>query len=73
MRRDSLRGSVDFHQDEPRGIVRPLHHVEARNPRFFHAVAGVINRGSLERLDLIGLDMYVYVNGEHGLIIACGV
>ena len=57
--------AVSFDQDEAGRIIGLLDHVEARDPRLQDAVARVGNRGLVEGLDALRLDVHVDKNDEH--------
>ena len=61
-----LRGAIDLLEDEAGGIILLLDHIEAHHPGFAHAVAGVLERGRAEGLNLSIFDTDVDVDDEHG-------
>lgn len=60
--------AVDFDEDEARRIVGLLDHVEARDPWFLHAGAGIGERRGLKGCDVLRFDVNLDVDDEqrHG-------
>ena len=56
---------IYLYQYKPCRIVETLNDVEAETSRFLNAVLGVINRGSFETLDLVGLHLDMHMNDNH--------
>jgi hypothetical protein len=67
--RGSIRRFVDFHKDEFRWILYLLNYVEARNPGFFHTMAGILNRRLFESFYEFRLDIYMNKNYLHFLLL----
>jgi hypothetical protein len=61
----SLRRPIHFDQDKACRVSGIPDEIETRNTRFLNAVARIIKRRSLERLDLIGLHVNVHMNDMH--------
>ena len=56
---------ICFYQYKQGWIVNPLNDVETETSRFLNAVLGVINGGSFETIDLVGLHLDMHMNDNH--------
>jgi hypothetical protein len=55
-------GAIYLDQDKTSRVILLLDHVESRNAGFLNAVGGVLNGCRLERIDPVGLNLYMNVD-----------
>lgn len=67
--RRRLRCAICLNQNKMCGIVDLLHDIELRNSGLLHARLGILNGRLPEGIDILGLNLNVYMNNEHRVFI----
>ena len=66
VRGSGIRIVIHFHQHKARRVILLLDGIEARDARFFQALARIGERRLFEGCNTLRLDMNMNVNNEHG-------
>src|SRR5262245_41494068 len=67
MRCDRVLVAVRFHEHEMRRVVSVLQEIEADYAGLFPAVAGVLDSGLAECVDMLALDVNIHEENQHEL------
>jgi hypothetical protein len=64
-----IRGAVNLDEHESGRVILLPGNIESCDARLAEAVAGVLDSGGLEGLDIIGLYVYENVNNKHSVLL----